>query len=237
MTTPQRVSFLAALATLLISDLASANGVIVEMDVQVTQVNDASFDLIESDDYLSSVSLGGGYMLSQIVPGLTVLGLFQSSVRAVEQGERLGRSPLLEWSQQRFMVAAEYGPELFGFFRPFARVGGGYALQSMTLNTSDGALFDYAHDLAGFGALGVEVFVPTAHLANSPDTAWLSKLKVGLHGQYGYTLQSTAQFDELRVDEDSLSESDPWQRDPVNVGTLSADGMFWSFGALARWSF
>lgn len=236
MMTPKRLSFMAALATLLLSAPAWADGVIVELDVQITQVNDASFDLVESDDYLSSISVGGGYELSGILPGLSVLGLFQSSVTAVEQGERLGRSPLLEWSQQRFMVAAEYGPELFGFLRPFARVGAGYALQNLTLNTSDGALFDYAHDLAGFGALGAELFVPTTQLANSPDTAWLSKLKVGLHGQYGYTLQSTAQFDELRASQD-VPESDPWQRDPVNVGSLSADGMFWSFGALARWSF
>lgn len=212
-------------------------GVIAELDVQVTQVNDAGFDLIEADDYLTSVSLGAGYDLSAQIPGLSALFLYQISAADFDQGQRLGKAPLLSWSQSRFMLAAEYGPELWGFFRPFGRAGAGYALQSLSLMTGPGAQHDYAHDLAGFGALGFELFMPTGLIGSSPDSAWLKHVKIGLHGQYGYMLQSDAQFDELESDPDSLSEDDPWQREPTQLGSLNTSGMFWSFGAMLRVSF
>lgn len=140
--------------------------------------------------------------------------------------ETLGAAHL-HWNMHRFMAEAEWGPELWGFVRPFARLGAGYSLQSLELQAGEPVLEDNAHDLAGQAALGLELFLPF-HL--SPRAFPFS---VGVSSQVGYSAQTLAEFDELEADDDD----DAWTREQAALGGVEIDGLFWDIGVNLRLRF
>ena len=215
---------------------ALADDLVVELGAQVVLATDPSYDLIDDRDTLTGLSLAVGVSPIKALPMLRVLGLYQASGPDNPQ-PRLGDRGRLAWSQTRLMAAMDLGPEVFGFLRPYARMGAGYSLQSLTWRSSSVTRHDYAHDVVGFGALGIEAFLTLDRLASDPAMSWLTELKLGVSGQLGLLSQTDATFDELRPDQDTLPADDPWTRQALNLGRLKADGAFWSLGVTARMSF
>jgi hypothetical protein len=181
---------------------------------------DASFDALSDDDAYSGGMLGAGYDIGRLtVPGLRAYVLYFGGGT---DKERFDGALDMSWSRNLFLAAADFGPELYDFFRPSARLGAGYALQWLEFSTTGSPREDYAHDLVGLGSLGFEFFTPEG---------FLGSVRLSFLGEVGYQAQTTATFDEFGADS---GEDDPWQRQEASFGELSTNGLFWDLGIGVR---
>jgi hypothetical protein len=181
---------------------------------------DSSFDALSDDDTYTGGMLGAGYDIGRLtVPGLRAYLLYFGGGTDIE---RFDGDLDMSWSRNLFMAAADFGPELFCFFRPSARLGVGYALQELDFETSGASRDDYAHDLVGLGSIGLEFFTPKD---------FLGPLRFSLIGEFGYQAQTQASFDEFSAEH---AEDDPWVRQEASLGELNTDGLFWDLGVGIR---
>lgn len=186
-----------------------------------------SVDAVSDDGWLEGISLGLGYDLTNYVaPGLRGYVLFDA---IGESKERFDGGVNLDWSRQVVMLAGDYGPDLWGMFRPSVRLGLGYATQGLQVQSggASGAKYhDRTHDLAALGAVGFELYIP--YSTQEVGGSIFKRFTVGLSGHVGYMLQTTAEFDELEAADDA------WQHAPLNVGGLDMDGVYWNLGLAVR---
>jgi hypothetical protein len=193
---------------------------IFELRGQSFYTRDASFHAL-SDDQLH----GGGHLSAGIDLGAwTVPGLRGHLVYMGGGVDRSRFDDLVEfdWRRDVFMVAADWGPELWGVFRPSVRLGAGYAMQNLDVNSGGSTLEDRTHDLAALGAVGLEFYTRRGYLGAA---------RIGFIGNFGYMAQTAATFDELEADSD-----DDFERQPVNFGALNTNGLFWDIGLGLRWA-
>lgn len=180
--------------------------------------DDRSFDALSDDEQYTAGMFGVGWDLGRLtVPGLRALVLYSGG--GVEQS-RFGGQANLDWYRNLFLAAADWGPTFFDTIRPSARLGAGYALQSLDVQTTGPAKHDYAHDFAGFGSLGLEVSTPRQ---------FLGPVRLSLLGEFGYLGQTTATFDEL-----DGSQGGDFSYQQASMGDLSTSGWFWDVGAGVR---
>lgn len=224
------ITVMIGLLTTLCASNAMADELSLELENQAVYSTDASLDVIDNDDTQSTVNLTIGYSTPRLSEHLRLLFSYQNTFQQFSEQTRLGGALKTEWHQARFLLGADIGPELWGFFRPKARIGLGYSLQELKLTTSDKPLMDYAHDFTAFGAVGAEVVLHLRDYTDPAELPYLSRVSLGLQSLYGYSYQTNADFDELRVDGESLPDDDPWRRSDVNIGTIDNSGMFWTFG-------
>ena len=215
-----------ACAGALAPSLAHADELALEVGVDSTRVADPSYDAVDSEDNYGSFALGVGYERSALVPGLRLMALYQTNMHE-GGGRRFDGAATFEWSQNRFMLAADWGPTLWGFLRPSVRLGAGYSLQAMRLWTTGPIQLDRAHDFAYLGAIGLGAYLPMSVLGERDG---LERLRIGVQGQFGYLGQTVATFDGVTADEDAYPEDDPWRRQPVDLGELDSSGRFWNLG-------
>lgn len=186
-----------------------------------------SVDAISNDGMFEGISLGLGYDLSNyVVSGLRGYVLFDATG---ETTERFDGVVNLDWERQVYMLGADYGPDLWGMFRPSVRLGLGYATQSFQVQSGGltGSTYnDRAHDLAALGAVGAELYIPYATKVEGGSI--FKRFTLGLSGHVGYMVQTAAEFDELKVTDDS------WQHASLNVGELNLNGVYWNLGLLVR---
>lgn len=187
---------------------------------------DESTHAVRDTSYMHGVALGVGYDLSDLV--LSDLRVYLLLDAGGTTKSRFGGALQFDWSRNAFMLAADYGPEFFGFLRPSVRLGAGYVRQHLEISSSLPAVFDRAHDLAAMGAIGFEAFIP---YATDPKHrgAWLGSFTVGVGGHFGYYAQTAASFDNLRPYGDQ-----PWDHDGGDLGTLDPNGLFWNLGIVVR---
>ena len=140
----------------------------------------------------------------------------------------------MELSNSRLMVGADWGPRLWGFFRPSARVAAGYAWSHLQIDTPDTQSTpereDWAHDFVASASLGVGVeyrFGGSGPVGQPELRSNQWTLGLGLRG--GYMWQTEATFDEMGIDEDQLSEEDPWTRAEASAGSLDLGGPLFEF--------
>ncbi len=186
-----------------------------------------SADAISDDGVLEGISLGLGYDLSNyVVLGLRGYVLFDATG---ESKSRFDGAVNLDWERQVVMLAADYGPDLRGMFRPSVRLGLGYATQKLQIQSGvqTGSKYtDHTHDLAALGAVGFELYIP--YSTQEQGGSIFKRFTLGLSGHVGYMLQTNAEFDELEASDDS------WQPAPLNVGALDVDGVYWNLGLTMR---
>jgi hypothetical protein len=176
-------------------------------------LSDESFEAFGDDDYTSG-QVEVGYGLGEsLLPGLRGFVIYSGG--GIGTRRLFGGELRMDWRRDLFMLAAGWGPELWGFFRPSVRLGGGYALQSVEMETSGPKMTDYAHDLAGFAAISVEFFTPEN---------FLGAFRLGLLVESGYLAQTSANFDEFSRD------GDGWTQQEAALGDLSASGEFFNIG-------
>ncbi len=186
-----------------------------------------SVDAISDDGLLQGVSLGLGYDLTNyVVPGLRGYVLFDAMG---ESKARFDGAANLEWSRQVVMLAADYGPDLWGMLRPSVRLGLGYATQKLQMQSegsTDSRYEDHTHDLAALGAVGFELYFP--YSTDEEGGSIFKRFTLGVGGHVGYMFQTVAEFDELEATGDS------WQRAPMNFGELDVNGVYWNLGLVVR---
>ena len=196
------------------------NELIAEFRGPTFYATDSTFDAVSDDDTYSDAMLGVGYDLGErTVPGLRGLFLFHGG--GLSQ-DRFQGATQLDWHRNLFLVGADWGPELWGVFRPAVRLGAGYALQNLEVNTTGPTRDDYAHDLAGLGQV-------TFALSTPRD--WLGPVSVGFIGGLGYLAQTSATFDELEA---GYGGEDPWTYEQADLGEINASGVFWDLGVSVR---
>ncbi len=184
-----------------------------ELRGQTHYVSDDSFDALSDTSDHGGGLLGVGYALGEVLPGLRAHLLYAGGDASTR---RFDGAVDLNWERLLFMAAADWGPEFYGTVRPYARLGAGYALQYLELETTGSPKDDHAHDLAALGSVGLEAYTPRD---------FLGRFRLGLIGQFGYIAQTTATFDELDADGD-----DEWERDQAAMGDLDTNGLFWDIG-------
>lgn len=211
-------------STFVAAEEAQASELALELRINTHYITDASFDALSDENSTVGAQLAIGYDLSALgLPGLRSYLVYEGTGQTTS---RFDRSLDLQWERANLMLAADYGPDLFGFFRPSVRLGAGYVTQFLMVSSSGPDLFDRAHDFGAFGALGFEAYIPYSNT--------FSRVTFGLNGQYGYNWQTQASFDNLRAGDDAYDEEDPWERQSVDVGTLQTRGQFWNIGLVAR---
>ncbi|MFW6057707.1 MAG: hypothetical protein ACOC9W_02515, partial [Persicimonas sp.] len=183
--------------------MSTQHELIFELRGQTHYVDDDSFDALSDTSDYGGGMLGVGYGLGDVLPGLRGYLLYAGGDASTR---RFDGAVDLNWERLLFMAAADWGPEFYGTVRPSVRLGAGYALQYLELETTGSPKDDYAHDLAGLASVGLEVYTPRGFFGRPKD--FLNRLRLGLIGEFGYLTQTTATFDELDADGD-----DEWSRD------------------------
>jgi hypothetical protein len=150
--------------------------------------------------------------------GLDGLTTFASARWTGRSSQRFSGSTDFAWSRGLYLLGAQYGPWELGTFRPLVRLAAGYSTQRLEVSTSQPTMSDRAHDFAGLGSIGFEWLTPRDFIKGAP-------MRLGLVGQVGYLAQTSADFDELRSDND-----DDWSRASLDLGTLPTSGVFWDLG-------
>ncbi len=233
--TPSHAALCALLLTATLAAPVSAQELTLQAELGVQYVTDASVDAISRSDYQTTTQLSAGWALDALSPDLRALAMFHLGSSGDQL--RFGGDATTRWALYRVMLGVDYGPQLFGFLRPVARLGVGYAYQSLELITSGPASEDGAHDLTALGALGVEASVRVSQLTPvSPESPWAG-LSLGAHTYLGYLYQGDADFNDMRPGEGALAEDDPWERAPTRLGTLAGSGVLWTLGVHASWAF
>lgn len=206
---------------------APQNELIVEIHSAMLHPMSDSVDALSDDHWFEGVSLGLGYDLSYLVlPGLRGFVLYEAVGKSQE---RFDGALDLDWMRQVVMVAADYGPDLWGFVRPSVRLGAGYATQKLHLTTNRAESTrpsDRTHDLAATGAVGLELYIPFGD--DPAGSLFFNKVTFGLGGHVGYMFQTTAEFDEL------TRSGDSWQQEPLQLGELDMNGLYWNLGLTVR---
>lgn len=197
---------------------SDTNGLVVSIRSATFETPDDSFDAFGGDADYTGGQVEVGYDFgATVVPGLRGYLIYSGGGYATKS--RFGGQVDLGWRRDLLMVAADFGPELWGFFRPSIRFGGGYARQ--TLETEIGGIDRTGHDhgIAGFGAVSLEFFTPRG---------FFNGFQIGLAVEAGGLLQSSASFDEMQTDGGTNGD---WSHRQVDLGELSASGRFVSAGA------
>lgn len=185
-----------------------------ELRVPSFYPTDASFDAFSDDDQYSGGMLGAGYDIGSFtLPGLRAYLLYVGG--GVDQ-TRFDGDLDLSWSRNLFLAAADWGPELCGIFRPSARVGAGYALQALEVDTATSIKDDYAHDVVGLGSLGFELSTPEGMLGS---------VQLSFLGEFGYQAQTDANWDEL-----GGGGNGGFETQEASLGDLNTNGWFWDLG-------
>ena len=216
----------------LVSNTASADEIGLEVDVGTNYASDSSYDAIDDNDYHGRFGANLSYQSERLVPDLEMLFLFQRAI-GDRRVNRFSSAYTSEWQQRRFMLGADYGPTLFGFLRPSARLGAGWAMQTLEVRTTGPTLQDRAHDFVAFGALGLGARFRLA----GQEGSRLKAVVLGLQTHYGYMYQTEATFDQLAASSDAYPEDDPWTRQSSALGSLSTSGLFWDMGVSMRFAF
>lgn len=186
---------------------------------------DASFDAISEKSGYVGPQLEVGVDLGEaVLPGLRGYAIYSGG--GYPQRARLGGELELTWSRQMLMLAADYGPELWGVFRPSLRLGGGYSLQSLETDIRGVTRHGFAHGLVGFGALNLALYTPRG---------LLGRMQVGLVAEYGGLLQTGASFEDMEQPE-GHSDGD-WTHQQASLGELRGSGQFVTAGAELRIDF
>lgn len=219
----------AATAALGLPATASAGDLVGEVRLVSSQVNDDSVDAMTDADQILEAQIGFGWGLEEVLPGLR--GYFSYGAGSLSE-TRLGGVATWDWTRHLFMAEGEWGPTLWTFFRPRARLGVGYAMQSLDFETSGSPLiYDYTHDLAVRPSAGFDIFLPLEWSQRSmPFT-------VGISTDFGYLWMTKSTFDEMRYEDDAFvpeDETDPYRREVAEMGELNTNGFFWNLGLQAR---
>jgi hypothetical protein len=185
-----------------------------ELRVPSFYPTDSSFDAFSDDDHYTGGMLGAGYDIGSFtVPGLRAYLLY---VGGGADQSRFNGDLELSWTRNLFMAAADWGPELWGVFRPSARVGAGYALQALEVDTATSIKDDYAHDIVGLGSVGFEVSTPKK---------MFSGVQLSILGEFGYQAQTNATWDELEG-----GGNGGFETQEASLGDLNTNGVFWDLG-------
>jgi len=185
---------------------------------------DASFDALGSKTgYLGAQFEVGVDLGEALLPGFR--GYLIYSGGGYPDRARFGGELELSWERHMVMVAADYGPELWGIFRPSVRLGGGYSLQTLQTDISGITRTGHAHGVAGFGSVNLELFTPKG---------FLGRAQVGLVVEYGGMLQTGATFDEMEAPDGSEGD---WTHQQASMGELRGSGSFATAGAELRINF
>lgn len=217
------------LSILSAGDAFAENDLTVDIRIQTAYNEDRSYDAFSDGDTLSTFHLAVGHELAAI-PGLRTSIAYQ--VRMPDHdGSRFSGDLELDWQQYHFLGLVDWGPTLWEIFRPYARLGGGYALNTLTATTPERHFNDKTHDIAYTGSVGFEALLGGKKLGDSLGISF------AILGQFGYQGQTGADFGELSRDEDTLGEDDPWSRADLSVGTLNTSGLFWDLGLGIRFDF
>lgn len=197
---------------------------IFDMRVLAQYPQDDSFDALSETNTLNNLQLGFGHALDGVFPGLRGYFLYETSLHTTPN--LFNESIETSWSQNYFMLAAEWGPTLWDFFRPYARLAGGYALQSFSVDLGDTLLGDYTHDVAFSGSLGFEGFFKLGQVGGADFYG-------AVITEVGYRGQTVAEFDELTPEDDDSA----FPTEAVNLGELHTNGVFWDLGIGIRMAF
>ena len=198
-----------------LSSTATAQDIRLDVKAGAQVTTHTSFDALSDTNTLGSRTIRAS---AGLVPGLRLVVDYGNDSNP--EILRHGTAIRLTWVRHRFTAGAEYGPELWGFLRPFAGATFGYALGKLRLDTFDALYRDYSHDMIGEGYLGAETFL---RLGGS-DSPWVGTagFRFGARGQTGAT------FDELAGQD--REEDDPWTRVNPQLGTLHPNGWYWDIG-------
>ncbi len=190
---------------------------------------DSSLDAVTDDDRFTMVTLGVGWGFENLLPGARAYLTYTAGGLT---NSRLGSELTWEWARSLFMAEVDYGPTLFKFLRPWGRVGVGYALHSIELDTeASPVIYDYSHDLAVRPSVGFDVFLPLE---------WSNRrfpFTVGLTTEFGYLIMTSATFDELRYEDEGFvaeGEEDQFARETPDLGSLNTNGFYWNLGLQGR---
>lgn len=217
------IALIAASLVSLSGASAFADGPVAEIGVSTTYYADSSFDALSEGNAQSALGLTGGWQFDRL-GGLRLLATAEFTGR---DSTRFGGDFDASWGKQNILALAEYGLEIWPWFRPYVRAGAGYVHQFLAVQSVDPRLKDHAHDLSARGALGLDFSIPFVGGA------------LGLGGQFGYDYQTPANFDELRHDRDAFEakyspDEDPWTREQADLGSLNLHGLFWTVGMNIR---
>jgi hypothetical protein len=200
-----------------------------EVRLVSAHATDGSVDAITDEDQFTMVSLGVGWGFEQILPGLRGYATYTTGGVT---NTRLGSELTWEWGRSLVLAEAEWGPTLFEFFRPWVRLGAGYALHSLRLDTqASPQIYDYAHDVAVKPSAGFDVFLPMSWSARA------FPFSVGLSTEFGYLFMTEATYDELRYENEGFvpeGEDDPFTRETPDLGNMNSNGFYWNIGLQAR---
>lgn len=211
------------------NDAFAENDLSVDMRIQTVYNEDSSYDGFSDYERMLTFHLAVGHELAA-VPGLRASIAYQKSM-PVHDGNRFSGDLELDWQQYHFLALIDWGPTLWEIFRPYVRLGGGYALNTLTATTPEHSFHDWAHDIGYTGSVGFEALLGGKKLRENLG------LSFAILGQFGYQGQTGADFGELSIDEDTLGEDDPWSRADLSVGTLNTSGLFWDLGFGVRLAF
>lgn len=183
-----------------------------------------SFDAFGGDATYTGVQVEVGYDFgAALLPGLR--GYIIYSGGGHPSISRFDGALDLKWRRDLVMAAVDFGPELWGVFRPSLRVGGGYSLQTLKTEVHKTARTGRVPGAAGFGAVNLALYTPREFLGSA---------QVGLVVEAGGMLQTGATFDNM---EENGSTGGDWTHKQASLGELNASGRFATVGVELNISF
>lgn len=200
---------------------------------------DHSFDPFgsgETPNVFGSANFGVGYTLDDLI-GLDGLAIYGVVGREGLDRERFNADFNFGWRRMLYLAGVEYGYDIGGFFRPFARLTAGVAHQRLELTPPEEATL--SESKVGFAtrpSAGIELHTPYRN--SSPDEsssplALADNFTLGLTLEAGYLWQTHADYDGLEGPSSERGD-DEWSRQGVDLGRLNANGWFWAVGAMMR---
>lgn len=197
---------------------SDANALIATMRSATYDTPSDSFDAFGNDAIYIAAQFEVGYDFGDaLLPGLR--GYMIYSAGGYSTRSRFDGALDLRWRRDLVMAAADFGPELWGVFRPSLRLGGGYSLQTLKTEIHNTARTGRAHGAAGFGSVNLELYTPKG---------FLGRAQVGVVVEAGGMLQTGATFDTMK---ESGSGDGGWTHEQASLGELNASGRFVTAGA------
>lgn len=213
---------------------AHAGDLQLEGDISTEYPTDPSWDALNDNNINTSANLGVAYGLDDFVPLSGLRAVVQFSGTGMES-HRFDGDYKFGWSRNLYLVGADWGPEIAGFMRPFARVSAGVARQHLEVTPNGSVQFqDSEVDFATKNSVGLELYIPFEKKGDSSSFGLSDMFTFGLSGQFGYLWQAPANFDGMRAPDGTHGKDDPWSRTSVNLGELNTNSTFWDVGLFFR---
>ncbi len=187
---------------------------------------DRSYDALADTNHLGSGTFAASMTLESLL-GLQGLRAYTQVDLTGLHTQRFGGDLAFQWHRSHFLLGADLGPNIGGFFRPFVRLTAGYARQRLEIDPVDQPGYsDLSHDVVTKNSLGFELFIPyqQEEAISIPEP-----FTFGITAETGYLLQTGASFESLGSERD-----DPWQRSGFDAGTLRTNAPFWDVGLFFR---